>query len=401
MARHHKVSRRLSLQSALLGNPNQMLKIYTSILGTAPGERETGASVVDIQFVHLAVTEGHLVTVVVSKGRDTGLVSGAQHHLLLTTAVGRGSWGRLAQVLRTAQRFVELYQVDRQVVFRVNSFLSSLLEVIPLLVYSRGRARLFIQFHHKDHSRLRNAIARQVLRRAQVIICPSDAARHEVIELLGQAPVGLHRVHHGVEEKFFLSRSTQQHAKLEPPPLRLLFVGHLEQRKNPSALLDVAAALYGCVQFELTIVGKGPELAALKFRCHDQPWASVVSFLGEVSDAEKLKQYAKADLFVFPSRQEGFGLVLCEAMAAGVPVLAFNTSAMPEIVQPGTGFLVDVNDLLAMVEIITRLARDRGQLEQMRAGAVQHARTHFRWEQKIAEICTLLDSAFPPITGRS
>lgn len=374
------------------------MKIFTSILGTAPGERETGASVVDLQFIHHVAAEGHRVTVVVPDGREAGLQAGVQVQVLHTPRLVRGPWNHLVRLLRTAYRLVELYRDDYQGVFRVNSFFSSLLEVAPLLLYSRGGARLFVQFHHKDHSRLRNAIARQVLRWAQVIVCPSEAARQDLLELLGYAAGNLKVVHHGVDNKFFVARSTLLKCQAtSDQPLRLLFVGHLERRKNPSALLSLAQALYADhVPFELAIVGKGPELEGLQEQCIDQPWAADVLFLGAVSDEEKLNQYAYADLFVFPSKQEGFGLVLCEAMAAGVPVLAFNTSAMPEIVQPGTGYLVEVDDMVAMAEIVRRLAGDRLQLDLLRGGAIQHARTQFCWQQKVGEICGLLESAFQP-----
>ena len=373
-----------------------MLRIYTSIFGTSPGEREAGASVVDSKFIRWASVQGHCVTVVVPKGRDIGVSVGANGSVMFSGTMGAG-WGwHLMRLVRTACLLVNLYRADRQGVFRVNSFFSSLIEIIPLVVYSRGRVRLFVQFHHKDCSRLRNAIVRQVLSWAQVIVCPSDAARQELVELFGYLPVGLHRVHHGVDEKFFIVRPTPQITALVPQPLRLLFVGHLERRKNPSVLLELAAALYGRVSFELTIVGKGPELETLNRCCHDQPWASIVSLVGEVSDEKKLEEYAKADLLVFSSKQEGFGLVLCEAMAAGVPVLAFNISAMPEIVQPGTGYLVEVDDVAAMTEVVRSLAHDRVHLSRMSNNAVQHAKSHFSWPHKVAEICGLLESTFQP-----
>lgn len=374
------------------------MHIITSISGKKVADRENGASVVDLNFINLAAADGHKVTVIVPEERANGITPNSTIKVIYIGLTIHGPLWQAAKLLRTARELLRLYRSAPEVIFRTNSFFSSLLEVIPLLLLSGGKARLFIQFHHKDHSRLRNLIARPVLRRARVIVCPSHAARQELIEMLGFVPQGLHMVHHGVAEKFFQARSqyTPMQAIVGEPALRLLFVGHLERRKNPLALLTLAKALYGKVNFEMAIVGTGPEMANLQEIIFGQPWATAVSFLGEVSDEEKLKEYALSDLFVFPSKQEGFGLVLCEAMAAGIPILAFDTSAMPEIVQPGTGYLVPVDDTNAMVTIILKLAHDRLLLQELSKSAIDHARTHFHWQNKVAQICHHLKATFPP-----
>ncbi len=389
------------------------MKICTSILGLGKAERETGAAVVDIEFVRHALLLGHSVQVVIPQGREACVAEFFGVRLLNGGTLSSGIWGRVYRLWFVWQQLWRVYRADPQTIFRVNSFFSSLLEIVPLLWLSKGRLRLFIQFHHKDHNRWRNRLAAWVIKQAQVVVCPSDAARSELVELLGYVPSGLLRVHHGVHEKFFVSRSslaqittaqittaqitTAQITTAQitmPVPLRLLFVGHLESRKNPRFLLRLAQALQGIVDFELTIVGSGPELENLQAMCQQQAWAQYVVFAYEVSDEEKLRLYASADLFVFPSLQEGFGLVLCEAMAAGVPVLAFNTSAMPEIVLHGTGFLVAVDDVGAMVGHIQVLAADRAQLHRLSQQASQHARQHFGWAGKVAEVCRALQHVF-------
>jgi glycosyltransferase involved in cell wall biosynthesis len=212
-------------------------------------------------------------------------------------------------------------------------------------------------------------------------------------ELLGNTHSDLRCIHHGVSEKFFVTRQAVER-DIDVAPLRLLFVGHLERRKNPVFLLKLAQALHGEVPFVLTIVGNGPELEHLLKTSADKSWAAAVEFASEVSDQDKLSFYSRADLFVFPSIQEGFGLVLCEAMAAGVPALAFQTSAMPEIVKPGTGFMVPINDVQAMADRVRVIATDRVLLSAMRIQAVSHARRNFQWKQKVREIFDALHDNF-------
>lgn len=368
------------------------MKIVTSILGVTPEGRETGASVVDVEFVRHALALGHVVHVLVPKGRDACVSGLTGVHLLDGGIRVDGVWGRLRRFLRVWRQLLKVYRAEPDVVFRVNSFFSSLVEVAPLLVLARGRLRLFVQFHHKDDNKWRNVFASLVIKRAQVIICPSDAARDELVGLLGQRRNGLYCVHHGVGERFFIPRFPLGDDAVSP--LRLLFVGHLELRKNPAFLLSLAQALHGVIPFVLTVVGSGPEATRLQEMCEGQPWSSAVLLAGEVTDAEKMRLYTQSDVFVFPSRQEGFGLVLCEAMAAGVPVLAFDTSAMPEIVKPGTGFLVPVDDTGAMVSLLQLLATDRKLLQTMREQTVAHARNHFGWQAKVEEVFKHLENTF-------
>lgn len=374
------------------------MKIYTSISGKTAAERESGASIVDSCFVNLAAAEDTKIMVIIPDGHDDGIAHRPEVNVINIGALGSGRVGKLRKIIRASAQIIQLYRSDPDGIFRVNSFFSSLLEIVPLIVYSRARARIFIQFHHKDESWLRNVISKRIMRAATIIICPSLAAKRDVVTLMGYVPQKLHVVHHGVDEKFFQKRVEHgRQPDFKPDyPLRLLFVGHLEDRKNPIALMMLAQTLYGKVDFELSIVGDGPELPKLQNACDNELWASAVSFLGELSDDDKLMMYRQSDLFVFPSKQEGFGLVLCEAMASGLPVLAFDTSAMSEIVTPHTGYLLPLNDIRAMAEVVVELAQNPALLGSLAASATEHAKHHFRWEPKVKEICLHLVSAFEP-----
>jgi glycosyltransferase involved in cell wall biosynthesis len=110
-------------------------------------------------------------------------------------------------------------------------------------------------------------------------------------------------------------------AKLERPIL--LNVGRIAPEKNVHAFLDCRVA------GSKVVVGDGPALAALKARYPD------VLFLGAKGGAELASVYTGADVFVFPSRTDTFGLVNIEALACGVPVAAFPVPGPTDIVGPG------------------------------------------------------------------
>ena len=109
----------------------------------------------------------------------------------------------------------------------------------------------------------------------------------------------------------------------------------------------------------LTIVGGGrlmPELKALARALHVD---DVVRFPGEISDAELARAYSNADVFVLPSRREGFGIVFLEAWKHGLPVICGNADASPEVVTDGvSGVTVDPDDVMQLSEAIARLLAD-------------------------------------------
>ena len=135
----------------------------------------------------------------------------------------------------------------------------------------------------------------------------------------------------------------------------LLFVGTLGPRKNVAALLDAYEILLTAQPAvpTLVIAGKAPrEAAPLLARMANAPLAGRVRVLGYVPDAEREDLYAGARALILPSLDEGFGLPVLEAMSAGIPVVASNRGALPEVVGAG-GILVDPTrpgDLAAALE---------------------------------------------------
>lgn len=144
---------------------------------------------------------------------------------------------------------------------------------------------------------------------------------------------------------------------LPDPPLRarkadvrLLFVGRLAETKNVHFLLDTVAGLPAALPaagaWTLDIVGDGEERARLEALATARGLRDRVTFHGHQEDVGRF--YAAADLFVFPSRMESFGLVLLEAMSYGLPSLTIRhdgvryENANHEFIQDGvTGFLAD------------------------------------------------------------
>ncbi len=158
-------------------------------------------------------------------------------------------------------------------------------------------------------------------------------------------------------------------------PLKLLFVGRINQRKGIKYLLQ-AIAMLPEADLELTVCGRvmdGLELF--------QQAGSRVRIRPSVSTDELIRAYQQADLFVLPSIAEGFGQVLLEALACGLPVLATTHTAAPDLIADGQeGFIVEPRRPDQIAERIQWALDHREDLVRMRAAARTRAE-QFPWSR--------------------
>lgn len=128
-----------------------------------------------------------------------------------------------------------------------------------------------------------------------------------------------------------------------------LFVGRVAHEKNIGFLIEaVAHARKACPQILFLVTGEGPAMADLRRQVDALALGENVRFLGYLDRQRELPDcYAAADAFVFASRTETQGLVLLEAMATGLPVIALSAMGTADILDPGRGCLVPADDPIA------------------------------------------------------
>jgi len=162
-------------------------------------------------------------------------------------------------------------------------------------------------------------------------------------------------------------------------PLRLLFVGRINQRKGIKYLLEALRLLH-TRNVHLTICGRVVDSLDL-FKPFAARTKIQIDIRPDVSARELVAQYQAADLFVFPSVAEGFGQVLLESLASGLPILSTTHTAAPDLIQHGTqGFVVEPRrpDLLA--HHIDWAITHRSDLSLMGREARLRAE-HFTWDR--------------------
>lgn len=161
-----------------------------------------------------------------------------------------------------------------------------------------------------------------------------------------------------------------------PDDLVMVAVGRLAAEKNLEVVIQAYEAMRSAREdVRLVFVGDGPQRAALQQRC------PAAHFAGMRRGEDLAAHYASADLFVFPSLTETFGNVTIEALASGLPVLAFDTAAAGDWVSPGhNGWLLPVDDARGLAQQALVLARDPAQVR----AAAAHARAQVAqldWQQ--------------------
>lgn len=170
----------------------------------------------------------------------------------------------------------------------------------------------------------------------------------------------------------------------------LLFVGRVAHEKNIGFLLDVARSLRNRYDdIVLVIAGEGPALPSLQGRCVQLGLEGMVRFVGYLERSRDLPDcYAAAELFVFASRTETQGLVLLEAMAAGVPVVALAEMGTRDILEPARGALIAPDSVTAFAACVGALLDDPQRRAAMAVAAREDA-AHWSETQMAARLARL------------
>lgn len=235
--------------------------------------------------------------------------------------------------------------------------------------------------HTLSNVRYFEGFVRKTLPQLDAVITPSEAVRSDVAQRLGYPAERVRAIPHGVDEDFFdATPAAKQTARgtYDLPASYTLFVGSVEPRKNLVRLVEAFALLPESLrrEYPLVITGaSGWKNAKIQSAIRR---AKHVSLVGYVSRELLPAVYHMSSLFVFPSLYEGFGMPLLEAMAAGVPTLTSNVSALPEVAGDAA-LLVDPLDVEQIADGMSRLLTDRQYAATLGERARARARL-FTWE---------------------
>jgi alpha-1,3-rhamnosyl/mannosyltransferase len=229
-------------------------------------------------------------------------------------------------------------------------------------------------------TRLYGAVLRRALRHATRVLTPSDHSRQRLVATLSLDPQRVDVTPYGVDDRFSPGDPSPEILNTLGVTQPYLFtVGTLQPRKNLETALRAFERLADSgAEHHLVVAGaRGWSDDDLVARLDSARWSSRVHRVGRVTDDALVTLYRGADCFLFPSRGEGFGLPLLEAMACGTPVVAARTSSIPEVVGDA-GVLCDPGDLTETAAALERVVGSRATHDELVRLGEERART-FTW----------------------
>lgn len=239
----------------------------------------------------------------------------------------------------------------------------------------------------KNYKRITQDIVYSV-NRADRIVTISESTKQDLIDLLHIpaekiviAPPGVNvqAFQHSYQPSILQRIKEQYHL----PEHYILYMGTLEPRKNIERLVQAFAQVHqkdGVQGYKLVLAGKkGWQYDSIFTLIQSLGLEQYVICTGYVAEEDKAAIYQMADVFVFPSLYEGFGMPIAEAMAAGVPVITSNVSSMPEVAGDAA-ILIDPYSVEQIADAMEQLLTD----DVLRRQCIQKGLTQcskFTWEQ--------------------
>jgi len=239
---------------------------------------------------------------------------------------------------------------------------------------------------------------KHAIKKARKIITVSEFSKKNLVELLGVSERKIKVIYNGIEEKFTVIKDKSSlevvKKKFSLNKKFILWVGRIDRNKNILALIQAFSKAKLGKEFSLCIVGEktGKYYSELVSLVKNLGLTSEVYFLGSVSDQDLVALYNLADLFVFPSISEGFGLPPLEAMACGTPVITSNTSSLPEIVNDA-GILVNPYNTDELAEAIYTILSDEHLRRNLIVKGLERIKL-FSWKKTAEETLKVYEEVY-------
>lgn len=244
----------------------------------------------------------------------------------------------------------------------------------------------------RRRSFIRDALKRKMMQRADAVVVPGSAAK-AYCEELGVSVRHWYVAPNSVDNDWFsagaLTARGQGAGPLQVPRPVFLYVGRLDPEKGLEVLLKAWSKIETTVGGSLVLAGAGKQEAALRRSAEDSALKGL-HFAGFVPQAELPGWYGSADIFVFPSLSDPWGLVINEAMACGLPII---TTAAPggaaDLVRDGlNGRVVPPRDEVALAEAMSEVAKNLSLRESMGEASIRMIAEFSPdlWSERIAQM---------------
>ncbi|MBI4591553.1 MAG: glycosyltransferase family 4 protein [Candidatus Rokubacteria bacterium] len=357
------------------------MRICSPHCGIDP-ETTSGGETYERELLRHLAMRGAVLDIVLA--RHKRYPEGVPNWVIHRLPIGRGLRWPVAMVL-LPPIIRRLYAETRFDLLRVHS----LRYIGPAALIARRRYGLDVPIvahhHHLDRGWLNALIEAPVMRGVERVVVGSEFARRQACLELRVPREKFSVVYYGVDERF--RRGPKPAALLERYGLEakpvVLFLGGLKARKNLFFLLEVwREVARERPDARLVVAGSGPLLGRLRRDAAKLGDRDRVIFTGYVPEKEKVDYYNLADVLLFPSTLEGFGLTVAEAMSCELPVVVSDRGSLPELVADGEGgFLCDPSDRENFVRKLLLLLGDAMLRRKFGLANRQRVDRWFRWDR--------------------
>ena len=258
---------------------------------------------------------------------------------------------------------------------------------------------LFPEMHTRDTVRTWNSTLKLIKNRTDIIISDSWNTKKDCVELLNipeesikVIPLAADEIYKPLRNKELMKEELKNRYNINFP--FILFVGTLEKRKNVPLLIKAFNEFkkYESNHKLVIVGGKGWKYTEIFDLIENLKLKDDVIFTDYVPDNDLVKFYNNADVFVYPSLYEGFGLPPLEAMACGCPVITSNISSLPEVVGDA-GIMIDPNDVNNLTEAMYEILSNEELKENYRKKSLERAKM-FSWRKTAEETWKIYEEAY-------
>jgi glycosyltransferase involved in cell wall biosynthesis len=261
---------------------------------------------------------------------------------------------------------------------------------------------IHLRFPQYLPSRLGYAYARGQMwaatHKAARVMTVSEASKRDILRYFRVPESRIDVIYNAIDERFWLEpdveevKRVRERYRLTDP--FVLYAGNIKPHKNLERLIEAFHLMRhedrGLKDVQLLIIGDEiSKYATLRRAVHRHKLHKHVRFFGFVSDQTLAALYRLADVFVFPSLYEGFGLPPLEAMASGTPVIASNVSSLPEVVGDAA-LMIDPYDPAAIADAMARVLTDTDLRVDLQGRGFARAR-EFSWERSIKRVSEIYE----------
>ncbi len=230
---------------------------------------------------------------------------------------------------------------------------------------------------------------KRALKRADKIIAISENTKQDLVKLYGAEQEKIKVVHHGIDNGNFVipakagihpATAGRLKAGMTIGKPYLLYLGRIEQKKNINGILDAYEILKNeyKIPHELVLAGApGFGYDKLKSLIHNSKF--IIREVGYADESVKWKLFYNADIFLFPSFYEGFGLPVLEAQAAGIPAVTSFNSCLPEVAGAGALF-VNPENPAQIAEAVRQIIDDKALRDKLIKSGYENVKL-FSWEK--------------------